>query len=155
MLTLEERRKALKRFAKLPRLAGARASLKPSERGFDLAFKNLAARLKRTPERSRVQVRLAAPQGGIDWTISMADGTATVSRGAVEKPDLRIVLPEDDGWAIAQGKVSPVEVYLMGRMRIGGDCALAKRLYKRLAGKGDTEVFLTDRVPGLVGRGGV
>lgn len=140
MPTLQERQKKLQRFAKLPRLTAASAPASPTPAALDTAARNLAGRLKKAGETANIQVRLVAAGKPTDWTVSVADDKAGARRGAAKKPDLRILVSEEEGWDLARGKVSPVEVFLKGRMRIVGDCDLAKRLYRKLAGRGETDI---------------
>ena len=41
---------------------------------------------------------------------------------------------------IAAGRLSPVDAYLMGRLRFRGDLRYAKRVYARTADKGNREI---------------
>jgi hypothetical protein len=139
METLEDRRNRLQRFAKLPRLIsnGAR---RPTAAVIERGLGKLARRINRRGEFVRLQVQIGAESRSMTWTISITEGVMSVSRGGIQKSDVKFVVGVQDGWRMLRGEISPAEVYLMGRLLVVGDCNLAKRLYRQVAGHGSKDI---------------
>jgi SCP-2 sterol transfer family len=120
-------------YAKLKRL------IRPGERDFRRAFARLAQRLKASGERAEVQVDLLQARQREPWSLLLEGNAATASRKAARRPDLHIILREQTWRQIATGERSPLESFLAGQVRLRGDPELAKRLFKRVAGPGETD----------------
>ena len=84
------------------------------------------------PERSkgvhaRYQFELSGSNGG-RWWIDVHDGHAQIGRGKISNPNV-VVLSSDKDWvAISNGTLSGVWATLIGRLKVRGDHALARKL---------------------------
>ncbi len=57
-------------------------------------------------------------------------GTVRTVDGRAEAPDVTVTIADDDLLALFKGKLNPMMAFMTGRIRIGGDVALAQRLVK-------------------------
>jgi putative sterol carrier protein len=48
---------------------------------------------------------------------------------AVERPDVEIITRAETWWEIADGRLSPLEAFVKGRLRVRGKIELAKRIF--------------------------
>lgn len=130
-----------RRFAKLRPLAARSAPSKPARRHFDAVFNRFAKQLQSTGELTRVQFQLRKKQKKTHWSILLAGESSQVSRKPSPSSDLSITMSEEDAWDIFRGKVPPLEVFASGRMLVAGECEVAKRVYRRLATRGEIDLF--------------
>jgi putative sterol carrier protein len=65
--------------------------------------------------------------GAGSWRVEVDDGTVSVSEGDAAA-DCVIRVPEDLFLRIVRGEQSPMGAFLMGKIRVEGDAALAMRL---------------------------
>ena len=57
-------------------------------------------------------------------------GEVRTVEGRAEAPDLTVTISDDDLVALFGGKLNPMMAFMTGRIRVGGDMALAQRLVK-------------------------
>ena len=57
-------------------------------------------------------------------------GTVTTVEGRAEAPDLTVTIEDDDLVALFKGGLNPMMAFMTGRLKVGGDVALAQRLVK-------------------------
>lgn len=126
----------LARFAKLKRLTTRRAPRSPSKRDLDRTFDRLAELIPATGDIGYVEFQLRSGRSTPTWTLILSEAGAQVSSAKATKPRLRIIVGQDDWWQVAQGIVSPIALFLRGRMRFVGDCGIAQRAFVQLAGPG-------------------
>jgi hypothetical protein len=70
----------------------------------------------------RIHLRLVEGDETVE-TLATADG----------EPDVIVILSRDTWLAIAQGRLAPYEALVAGRLRVGGDVGLAKRVTQHLS----------------------
>ena len=63
------------------------------------------------------------------WTVSVDDGTVTVTEGAGEA-DCTISASEETLVKIARGEANPTTAYMTGKLKIQGDMGAALKLQK-------------------------
>jgi hypothetical protein len=117
----------LKRYARLEPILAATGRV--SDKAIDESLARVGAALKRAKETARIHVEL------VD-----GERVRTVRLSGQEGADLTVTLSRDDWCDIARGKVAPAEVVLRGRMVLRGDCAVARRAYRKLATRGLTDL---------------
>ena len=78
-----------------------------------------AAKLNKT-----VQWTITGEEPGV-WAIHIADGTARLIPGGVEKPDVTFTIKSQDWLAIAEGKLNPMNAFMMGKLKVTGDMTFA------------------------------
>ena len=76
---------------------------------------------------ARYQFKLSGPNGG-DWWILVSDGTFTMGRGTVERPDVTFTATDDDWVALSNGALGGTRAFITGRLKIAGDKGLARKL---------------------------
>ncbi len=126
----------LSRFAKLKKLTPSRTPKRPSKRDLDRTFTRLAELLPAPDETGLVEFQLQSARGTPTWTLVLSRGGTQISPEKRTNPDLRIIVGEDDWWQAAQGIVSPISLFMRGKMRFIGDCGIAQRAFAKLAGPG-------------------
>ena len=132
-LSAEKQRK-LDRLARLkPMVAGSKRG-SPSDAAVRHSLSALGRALRRSGETASIRFRLVAGRRELIRTVVFSSGRAEVAADVPGRPNLEVTLSRDDWWAIARGDLSPAAVFLMGRLRLRGDCALARRFYRHLAG---------------------
>ena len=92
-------------------------------------FEELAARTAGGSERTRgltASYRFDV-EGAGSWRVEVDDGAVAVSEGD-GAADCVIAAPEDLFLRIVSGKQSPMGAFLLGKIRVDGDAALAMRL---------------------------
>ena len=141
MALSEEKVRKLARFARLrPVATPSRAT--PSDAAVRRSLSSLGRALRRPGEAASIHVRVVTGGRELARTLVLSPGRADVVAASAERPNLEVILSRDDWWAIACGETSPAAIFLMGRMRLRGDCQLARRLYRRLAtARGSTDVL--------------
>ncbi|MBV9101364.1 MAG: SCP2 sterol-binding domain-containing protein [Candidatus Dormibacteraeota bacterium] len=95
-------------------------------------FGDLQERLRSEPERTRGVTAtyqfVLTGEGGGEWLLEAADGTATVREGRVESPQVTVTMTADDYIGMASGQLSGQDLFFAGRMRVVGDQFLAMKL---------------------------
>jgi putative sterol carrier protein len=92
-------------------------------------FEHLAERTAAGSERTRgltATYRFDVADAG-SWRVAVNDGTVAVSEGD-GAADCVIAVPEDLLLRIVRGEQSPMGAFLMGKIKVEGDAALAMRL---------------------------
>ena len=132
--TLERRLKALERLPKVPRVLPARAK-SPSGTTLERGAVRLAGRLKSLETVVHVRLALLGASGRRrELDVLVAPDGPRLLRNPTSKPAVVFVLREADWVDIASARTPPALKYLTGRMRVVGDCRLARRIYDTLTG---------------------
>jgi putative sterol carrier protein len=63
------------------------------------------------------------------WSVAITKDGGTVAQQAVERPDVEIITRADTWWGIAEGRLSPLEAFVTGRLRVRGNIERAKRVF--------------------------
>jgi putative sterol carrier protein len=121
-------------YAKLKRL------VEPGEKDLDTAFARLAEMLQSSGEVAEAQFDIVRGRSRQQWTLALEPKGAVASSRAARRPDLRVMVTADTARQILDGELSPLDAFLSGNLRIRGDTELAKRLLKRVAGRGETDI---------------
>jgi putative sterol carrier protein len=66
--------------------------------------------------------------GGGDWNATISGGTCTVREGTVDSPNCSVVTNVDTWMDMVTKKISPMDAFMSGELRIKGDMGLAMRL---------------------------
>jgi len=116
-----------------PAFAPLRPLLQPHERDVAAGMRRLSAALGDfgTPVRLHLQVLV---EGAVDhWDIESGKGEPAANRRPPERADVMVVLRQETWIRIAQGGLSPFDALFAGRLRVGGDTELAKRVVRHLS----------------------
>jgi len=112
-------------YAKLRPLTEARAE------DLDQTFQRLAGLLGDTGKTATVRCTILVGDAPRHFTLELRDRECRVHGQSMPKPDLEIVTQEKTWWEIAEGRLSPLEAFGQGRLRILGDTALGSQLLRR------------------------
>jgi len=63
------------------------------------------------------------------WSVAVAKGTSKVVQKRTERADVEIITTRDTWWQIADGRLSPLDAFVKGLLRVRGDLNLAKRVF--------------------------
>jgi SCP-2 sterol transfer family len=116
--------------------APLRPFLKSNETDLSRGLENLSAELARLDSRVRLDVEVLEGPDTHAWVLECGLGRSLVRPRAEEKkkkPNVRVVVRHETWLQIAQGKLSPFEAFITGRLLVGGDTELAKRLVRHLS----------------------
>lgn len=89
-----------------------------------------AAKMNKT-----IQWNITGEDPGV-WAIHIADGTARLIPGGVEKPDVAFTIKSQDWLAIAEGKLNPMTAFMTSKLKVAGDMMLAMQAPKLLPVEG-------------------
>ncbi len=67
-------------------------------------------------------------EGGGEWYMTIADGTCALAEGRTENPKATITMDANDYVDLTTGKLNAMEAFMKGKVKLGGDFALASRL---------------------------
>ncbi len=65
---------------------------------------------------------------GESWTLSIANGRASVTNGPSQNPNTTLVASTEDWMNIATGKLNPAMAFMQGKLKVKGDMGLAMQL---------------------------
>lgn len=63
------------------------------------------------------------------WSVAITKEGGTVAQKAAERPDVEIITAAETWWQIANGRLSPLEAFTTGRLRVRGNIERAKRVF--------------------------
>jgi alkyl sulfatase BDS1-like metallo-beta-lactamase superfamily hydrolase len=75
-----------------------------------------------------VQWNIQTPEGLRSYHVTIADGTAVGSRGAVERPRTTLTVSTPDMLRICSGRLNGVSAFMAGKIRLSGDMMFGARL---------------------------
>lgn len=125
-------------FAPLKKLAEPKDDLKAG-------FERLARSLKTSGETADIQFDVVEGRTTHHWHVALRPKSATATNQAANRPDVRLIVGKKTWQQVAAGELSPLDAFLSGQMRFRGDTETATRIYKKLAGRGVTEIPLSGR----------
>ncbi len=64
-----------------------------------------------------------APEGDIDYYMTTSQGTAHLSMGTLEDPDVTIVQNYETATAISQGELNTQTAFMTGKIKVSGNLA--------------------------------
>lgn len=115
----------------MDRYARLQPLTRSSERSVESSFKALASALRGSREEGILQFRLV---GGKErrYRLKMTKTSCSFDTRISKSFDLEIVTRAQTWHEIARGKLSPIEAFVRGKLRVRGDAELGKRLVTEL-----------------------
>src|SRR5262249_25491876 len=112
--------------------APLRPLLQPHEHDVSTAMRNLSAALQGFDSGVTLHIQLLDGKSTDDWTVTGGGTTDDARRVVPESAEIRVVLRRETWLRIARSELSPLEAFFGGRVRVGGDMEVAKRVLKHL-----------------------
>ena len=69
-------------------------------------------------------------EGGGDWNVAVKGGNCTVSSGTAASPSCTLSLSDADFMGLMSGKLSGMQAYMTGKLKINGDLMKSQLLSK-------------------------
>ena len=92
-------------------------------------FTEIENRIKAKPEKAAgLNVTYQFDLTGESWTLKIADGTASVSKGPAQNPNTTLIASTDDWMNIATGKLNPMAAFMQQKLKVKGDMGMAMKL---------------------------
>lgn len=107
----------------------------------DKTFRRLANHLRDTGRTGSLRCTLLVANGRRHFTFDFEPGGCRMISDTTKKPDLELIAREDTFWEIAEARLSPLDAFLQGRLRVLGDINLGSHLMRQVAeGSGATSI---------------
>ncbi len=74
-----------------------------------------------------IQWNISGDEAG-KWAFKIANQTCELIRGGVEKPDLTMIMSDQDWLAIVERRLDPMNAFMTGKVKTAGDMMLAMRI---------------------------
>ena len=113
--------------------APLKALLQPHEQGAAEGVRRLASALEGLGGPARLHLRVLDGESVEHWDVQGGTLPAAAHQRAPKNADVTLIVRRDTWLRMAHGGLSPFDALLSGRMRIGGDTALAKSIVKHLS----------------------
>ena len=114
-------------FARLQPLVPAEAH--------DLAdsLTTLASALRTYDAPATIHLRVVDGDQTDHWEVEVGSAAGSARRRQPKSADVHLVVRRETWLEIAQGRLSPFDAVFSGRMRVGGDVEMAKRIARHLS----------------------
>jgi putative sterol carrier protein len=66
--------------------------------------------------------------GGGQWHMVVADKQLTIREGVAPNPNMTLKMDSVDYLAMINGEANPMQMFMAGKVRVGGDISLALKL---------------------------
>lgn len=110
-----------------------RALLEPHEQDAADGIHKLAAALDGLGAPVRLHIRVLDGETVDHFDVAAGTPNPAVHRRAPQSADVTLVVRRATWLRIAHGRLSPFDALLSGRLRVGGDTAIAKRIAQHLS----------------------
>lgn len=74
-----------------------------------------------------MQLELSGDGGGT-WHLIVADNTLKVNEGQAANPAMTLKMAASDYLAVANGQANPMQLFMQGKVKVGGDMSLVMKL---------------------------
>jgi len=125
-------------YAKVRRLT------KEREEDIEQTFQRLAELVRGSDTTGALRCTILEGEKSRSWTLELRGRDCRLQREATTMPDVEIITQRTTWWEIAEGRLSPLDAFIQGRMRILGNTELGSRLLGHVA-EGDGATSLCKR----------
>jgi putative sterol carrier protein len=105
----------------------------PSRSELATTFQRVAEILSKTRNGRPLQLQFSIldknSEEPTQWSVAITKEGGAVAQKAAESPDVEIITTADTWWQIADGRLSPLEAFITGRLRVRGNIERAKRVF--------------------------
>ena len=105
----------------------------PEENDLAEGMHKLSAALSRLDKQLSLHIEVLDGPSVHSWEIASGRGKAAAREGAPKRADVTVVLRRDTWLRIAQGSLNPFDAFASGKLLVGGDTEIAKRLVEYLS----------------------
>src|SRR5262245_42843255 len=106
-------------YARLQRLT------EPSRPELATTFQRAAEILSKTTNGRPLQLQFSIldkdSEEPTQWSVTITKEGGAVAQKAAERPDVEIITAAETWWEIADGRLSPLEAFITGRLRVRGN----------------------------------
>lgn len=96
-------------------------------------FNRVAEILAKAPKVRPLQLQISILDDDTEeptvWAVAIDKDGGKAVQGASEQTDVEIITRAETWWEIAEGRLSPLEAFVSGRLRVRGNIELAKRIF--------------------------
>jgi SCP-2 sterol transfer family len=114
-------------YARIQRLTKHRGE------NIDKTFRRLADLLRNSNRNATLRCTILVGAGRRHWTFDLQGPECRLQMEMVKAPNLEIITREATWWEIAEGRLSPLEAFKRGQLRILGDTELGSHLLRHVA----------------------
>lgn len=107
--------------------------LKPEEHDLDEGMRKLSNALRQFGAEVSLRIEVIDGSDVHCWEVESGAGRAAVHRRQPERADVRLVLRRETWLRIAQGSLNPFDAFAAGKVLVGGDTEIAKRVVQHLS----------------------
>ena len=117
-----------------PAFAPLRPFLGSGDTDLATSVDSLSTALGDFDSRVRLDIKVLDGSDTHAWEVACGPPTSTARRARrSKKPDVRIVVRHDIWLQIAHGELNPFDAFISGKLLVGGDIDIAKRLVEHLS----------------------
>lgn len=106
---------------------------KPTELELETTFRRVAEILSKTRNGKPLKLQFSILDDKTEeptlWSVAISKGGGAAAKGPAERPDVEIITSAETWWQIAEGRLSPLEAFVKGRLRVRGNIERAKRVF--------------------------
>ena len=96
-------------------------------------FNRLAEILSKTQKGKPLQLQFSIVDGDEEkptaWSVAIDKTGGKAAQKPAAEPDVEIITRAETWWEIAEGRLSPLEAFVTGRLRVQGSIERAKRVF--------------------------
>jgi putative sterol carrier protein len=96
-------------------------------------FHRVAELLSKTRKGKALQLQFSIIDGDDEeptpWSVDITKDGGKAAPGPSKQPDVEIITRAETWWEIAEGRLSPLEAFVTGRLRVQGNLKTAKQVF--------------------------
>lgn len=105
----------------------------PTQPALATTFNRVAEILSKGRKGKPLQLQFSIVDGDEEeptaWSVAIDKSGGKAAQEPTAKPDVEIITRAETWWEIAEGRLSPLEAFVTGRLRVRGNIERAKRVF--------------------------
>jgi len=89
----------------------------------------ILAKAPKAPLRLQFSILEVEIDESMVWSVVVDEDGGRAASGPSGQADVEVITQAETWWAMAEGRLSPLDAFLSGRMRVRGNIELAKRIF--------------------------